>query len=683
MTFSPKYGHHHLDPLNLGLFANGLELLPDIGYTSTLYRYPSVSTLGHNTVVVDSSDMDVQSSRDGGSLELFAPIGPSMQVMRARQENAYPGVEQYSREPWYIGFPLGDGSDGYVVDVFRIAGGSRHEYTLQGDANYDTTLETALPLTNYGPNLLTPGSTWVEATRQAEKGSASEDQYPGYIYMKDIQSAPVVDGQYELDFVTRDNNQLKGKLKVRGFAGEGDNELLIGNYPSLKMTRLNSKALDTNEEAIQYTMPKFVVRREGANLKSTFTTVLEPYSGQSGTIIEQAKVMNADASETGNVALEVTYGNVTDLIFSSNNPDEPFVVGDVKLQGKMGFIRMEDGIVQSMTLVGGTLLKKGYYEVTDTGAAAGKITDVLRVADGHVDNAFVTDTVVSQENVGKYMIVTHPDETSHGYKIKDIATTAGSSILILDDMDPGFRIGANGSSRMTSYPMKQWTGDHRFVIDNIATAIQVGKLFVVPERSNIAVGESTPLSVSVLQGDGTPINLAQLESVHYESSDTSIATVDVGVDGMVRVAVLSPGTAMITVTVILNGIEMKQTAAISVMGTTLPIRTGTMEFTDLADNAVTALNGMSHIRLKTQVDNMSASDQSVLLIVALCDVFGNVLRVAEVNKMIAAGMSEPIATELDVSDQTAGSFLKIMVWNSKSGMQPYSSEMQFPNGTGR
>lgn len=38
LNFVPKYGHNHLDPLNLTVFAKGQELLPDIGYTHTFFR---------------------------------------------------------------------------------------------------------------------------------------------------------------------------------------------------------------------------------------------------------------------------------------------------------------------------------------------------------------------------------------------------------------------------------------------------------------------------------------------------------------------------------------------------------------------------------------------------------------------------------------------------------------------
>ncbi|MES6927206.1 heparinase II/III family protein, partial [Cutibacterium acnes] len=156
MSMIPKYGgHFHYDPLNLTLYANDQELLPDIGYTHTFYNMWAMSTLAHNTVVVDSANMSASNeAKDGGNIESFAPVDSRVQVARASQPSAYPQTEEYSREPWYIGFDNTDDGEGYLLDLFRVAGGSRHEYTLQGDANLDAYFESDLVFEEYGPYLL-------------------------------------------------------------------------------------------------------------------------------------------------------------------------------------------------------------------------------------------------------------------------------------------------------------------------------------------------------------------------------------------------------------------------------------------------------------------------------------------------------------------------------------------------
>ena len=73
LHFSGAYGHAHADNLNLMLFAKGQELISDVGYTHTQYRNWTVSTLCHNTVLIDEEEQE-RSNRKGiidGSLLAF------------------------------------------------------------------------------------------------------------------------------------------------------------------------------------------------------------------------------------------------------------------------------------------------------------------------------------------------------------------------------------------------------------------------------------------------------------------------------------------------------------------------------------------------------------------------------------------------------------------------------------
>src|SRR5690606_24953178 len=101
-------------------------------------------------------------------------------------EESYDSVSEYRREPWFIPFAgATSGEQGYVLDLFRVTGGNRHEYTLQGDANRDAYFNTEMALTEYGPYLLPPGTQVVEPVDNNDSGSA-EGHYPGYIYVRDV-----------------------------------------------------------------------------------------------------------------------------------------------------------------------------------------------------------------------------------------------------------------------------------------------------------------------------------------------------------------------------------------------------------------------------------------------------------------------------------------------------------------
>ncbi|GIP35906.1 heparinase II/III family protein [Paenibacillus sp. J2TS4] len=468
LSFVPKYGHNHYDPLNLVFYGENQELLPDIGYTHTLYRQWTTSTLGHNTVVVDSKDMEKTGKAiNGGSIEVFAPVTSGIQVMRARQETAYPQTDEYSREPWMIRFPGQDGG-GYILDLFRVAGGNRHEYTLQGDANRDSQFVTDLALDEYGPYLLPPGTEVVEPEGEGDTGSA-EGHYYGYIYVRDVSKAELPDGRYELTLETSENGQDQARMKIIGRADPGQNELYIGKSPSLRSTRLNGVGKDINSEAIQYWMPKMVLRREGSHLRSQFVTVMEPYTNERAPIIEGVERLTPDVSADGAVAVEVSYGDYTDLILSSPRSEDSLVIGDITLQGKMGWIRLKNGQVEEMALIGGTLLQKGDVQLTGAGPIAGSVTEVWRQADGAASDGFLLDTEVPDRMKDSYIVITHPDGSSHGYKIKELQRQNGQTFIQTDGIDPGFTIGEDGRSSLKFHPFTSWEGIHTFRIENIAT----------------------------------------------------------------------------------------------------------------------------------------------------------------------------------------------------------------------
>jgi hypothetical protein len=468
LNFVPKYGHNQFDPLNLTLFAKGQELLPDIGYTHTFFRKWTVSTMAHNTVVVDGQDMTLDGEgKHGGQIQSFIKSDDGVQIVKASQESAYPVTDEYSREPWMIGFGNeADASDGYVVDIFRVSGGNRHEYTLGGDANRDGEFITDLPMQPYGDYLLPEGTDVIMPESENDAGSA-EGHYYGYIYVQDVKRAEIPDDTYKITLETEENGTEKAKLSITGFVDAGaGNELFIGKSPSLRATRLSGTANDINTEAVKYWMPKLVVRRSGTDLSSTFINVMEAYTG-SGPKIEAVEKLTPEQAVEGDVALQIRYGTTTDIILSSANPDRTLKVGDMELVGKYGMIRMENGIVTKMMLSEGSLLRKGNQTVVGEGTITGTITDVLRKLDGDAVDALVTQTTVPADLVGRTVVVDHPDGKTHGYTIQEIRQDGGNTLIVLNNMDPGWEILSDGSSRMTAYPSIGWNGAHTFRIGNV------------------------------------------------------------------------------------------------------------------------------------------------------------------------------------------------------------------------
>jgi hypothetical protein len=121
--------HHHLDSLSLYYWKNGKELLSDLGY---LWDHPmkpmTTRTLAHNTVLVDGGEQ-ITTGR-GGRFTLFKTIG-NVKVMEA-ESKAYPQASVYRRTVVQVEREPGRQ---YVVDIFRVAGGAKHEWVMHGINN--------------------------------------------------------------------------------------------------------------------------------------------------------------------------------------------------------------------------------------------------------------------------------------------------------------------------------------------------------------------------------------------------------------------------------------------------------------------------------------------------------------------------------------------------------------------
>src|SRR5699024_2449998 len=113
------------------------------------------------------------------------------------------------------------------------------------------------------------------------------------------------------------------------------------------------------------------------------------------------------------------------------------VVDDIILEGKMGMIRLKDGEVQKLYLVGGNMLRKGDVELKDEGPVSGTINRVHRQAEGYEKDAFITDTKIPGDMEGQTIVVTHPDGKTHGYTIKKVSEEKEGTIIQVYGMDPG------------------------------------------------------------------------------------------------------------------------------------------------------------------------------------------------------------------------------------------------------
>ena len=281
--FGRNQGHGHLDTLNLGIEAFGLNFAPDNGYpevTSTdPHRYQWLeSTIAHNTVTVNKkSQKDIGFH---GFPKHFDDAG-EVKIMDVDASNAYTETDIYRRTVLMIN--AGDDVS-YGVDFFRVKGGYDHIYSFHSQSEEIVETE-GLGEIKYQTDDGTENGNYIGSYAGADVPYGPDPSnshvvadfiYPrGYTWMKNIRRAENV-GDFSVDF------------KVQDYRGVLDNSKGL----RIRMTMLNDFVLDevaltsgnvpsrSANKGLPKTFEYVLARRYGEELDTLYTAVYEPYRNE-------------------------------------------------------------------------------------------------------------------------------------------------------------------------------------------------------------------------------------------------------------------------------------------------------------------------------------------------------------------------------------------------------------------
>ncbi|MDE2886617.1 MAG: heparinase II/III family protein [Gemmatimonadota bacterium] len=436
------HGHDHADMLNVMLHAFGEELLSDLGYTHTRYRPWTVSTLAHNTVVVDGQEQYTRGNRgpSRGGLLAYETTNGTVQWMEASGERAYPGLAREYRRMVMLA-NAGDGNS-YALDIFRVRGGARHDWTLHGSADRDGWISLDVPLEPAGRHLL-DGVAVRLPEFEGDRGDA-EGLNIAYGFVQNVSRAWVEHGVSLSLGLAGSRSGLRCHLP-----GLSEADVFVGDAPSVRRTDENEDELD------RFRMPVFLARRQGrAPHSSVFAAVHEPFDPHP--FIESVRQVYADDRT---IAIEVRHEGYTDHIV--HRPvwnDEPLEVGNLSMKGEFGFARERDGALVFAGLWGGDELRW-----KDTVVACGcsydlEVAGVLRKADGDpLDGLVAIGGIVDTTGVeGSTAIVRFGDGSTMGCEVERVIHDA-RGVTLATAQDPGFSI-ESGGMRHHYFPLRSIPG---------------------------------------------------------------------------------------------------------------------------------------------------------------------------------------------------------------------------------
>ena len=260
LTWSAGQGHQHYDGLSLLLYAQGEELLSDLGYSHSRDRAWTLPTAAHSTVVIDGLNQ-VADRTTYGTLRYFDASDPGCQVVSVDNPSVYPNLAGTYRRTLIA--VAGE----YVVDLFEVSGGAQHDYFLHGCTDVPGRVQAPGGASDALAALLPEGVEYAEARNEGECGLAVAPGW-AYGYLRDLQRVPgPLPAEMTLDWALEGSPAaLRAHLLT-----QPDDELVLGRNPAVR------GAGEDDNQLREHWRPFAMLRRRGG--QSLFATVLEPLSG--------------------------------------------------------------------------------------------------------------------------------------------------------------------------------------------------------------------------------------------------------------------------------------------------------------------------------------------------------------------------------------------------------------------
>lgn len=333
--YGRTFGHAHRDALNLELWANGVDMLPDHGYPEfadqSIRRIEwTDNTVAHNTVVVDGT----------GQRQVYAPGRPlgwadaeHVKYVDVDASEAYEQTSTYRRSTAMIRI---DDEQSYLVDVLRVVGGERHDYSFHGAEGTVTADGLSLAPQDGGTYA---GADVAQPPDDADPDSSAS----GFDWLINVERDTEPPAQFSLDHDivdTWDVHESEPNLHLRAtFLADFDEVALADGEPP--------RNKPGNPETLRHLLGRRGSIGGGGDLRTTVAAVLEPYADRSMINSVTAVTPTADVAvgsdEVSVVKVELAGGR-TDYVVHSLRPDVELAIDGVfGFTGTFGVYSLVDG----------------------------------------------------------------------------------------------------------------------------------------------------------------------------------------------------------------------------------------------------------------------------------------------------------------------------------------------------
>ncbi|HLS28366.1 MAG TPA: hypothetical protein VK041_06920, partial [Opitutales bacterium] len=385
----------------------------------------ATSTMSHNIVVVNGQEQALAENPGHQTVVAFATDNEHFQLAATESDSAYPGItEKYRRTLMLIG---NNADNSYLLDVFEVKGGYRHDYLLHGDTDHESNLKVeGTSLRPFRGTLVNPGVTF-QLPETAEDDMGKEGAFS---FIQNLQIGNARE-PLRLDF-RLERDSTKGSRTL--FAPIADAEIFTGRSPSIRPAEENDAELD------QHMRPTFVARREGANLDSVFVAAHESIAGFPR--LHDIRTRFAD----GRIWISVRHSGGRDYISLVRGDNEPGSAtfntskGEFKTDGTYAIVRLDrnDAIV-SAHLVEGNKLEFRNFNLDGSGQFTGTIKQVFGEKAG--ETSFELSERISIRNADA-LIVGFPDGSKRAFSVTHVEPSPGGTTVYVRE-SAGFTVEGN------------------------------------------------------------------------------------------------------------------------------------------------------------------------------------------------------------------------------------------------
>ena len=363
--------HCHWDRLTFSLFNKRGPVTPDLGYpymgSPSAYAWTS-STPSHNTVMVDASK---HYTKEPGYIKTFS-VTPTAQLLEAGGEAAYPGlVSTFNRALIWVDV---DQRNSYLVDVFRVAGGSQHDYGLHG-TSAAVAVEGLSLSEQQGGTLAGPDVEYLDFYDHAVKSYGYRGS--GFQYLRNVE-----EGSAQAGFVVTWNHRIEKTPFLRAHvpAGMAEQVFFADGLPpfgkpgedELRYMFLRNGSSPPWNEQFKDGKRVFPV----GDLQSTFVTVLEPLLDDPF-IVGVEHIRDVKGLGPADVALAIKRSDgATDVLICRDEAGAT-TAGDIQLEGRVAICTLDPKRKPTrLALLDGTSLSFGMLSISVGGPSRGTVSSV-------------------------------------------------------------------------------------------------------------------------------------------------------------------------------------------------------------------------------------------------------------------------------------------------------------------